>query len=195
MELTPFQPVGPYFHVMLREELRGTASLVTSATRGERIVTEGAVLDGARGPLPDALVEIWQADADGRYAHPADPASALADRAFAGYGRVATDGAGRFRFETVRPGRVPAPARTHDGALEAASQAPHLLVALFAPGILTRYWTRMYFEDEPSNSADPVLQTVPAARRHTLIARAEARGRYRFDLIIQGPDETVFLDA
>lgn len=196
VELTPFQPVGPYFHVMLRGEARGVASLVTGATRGERIVIGGAVLDGSGAPVTDALVEIWHADAEGRYPHPGDPSSALADPAFRGYGRVATGGEGRFEFRTIRPGPVPSATAGRDDVRGGPGpQAPHVLVALLAPGILTRYWTRIYFEDEPSNADDRVLKTVPSARRHTLLARPQSPGRYRFDLVIQGPGETVFFDA
>ena len=187
VELTPFQPVGPYFHVMLRDEPPGVASLVTADTRGERIVIEGAVRDGAGKPVTDALVEIWQADAGGRYGHPGDPGSPLADASFGGYGRVATDREGRFRFETIRPGRVPGP--------DARLQAPHVLVSLFAPGIVTRCWTRIYFEDEASNAADAVLELVPTARRDTLLARLTAPGCYVFDIILQGSGETVFFEA
>ncbi len=184
-DLTPFQPVGPYFHVMLRDEPLGVAILLSADARGQRIVIEGAVLDGAGAPLTDALVEIWQADAEGRYHHPGDPASA--DAAFGGYGRVATDSQGRFRFETIKPGRVPGP--------EGRTQAPHVLVGLLAPGVLTRYWTRLYFEDEPSNAADHVLRLVPSERRQTLLARATGDGRYTFDIVIQGARETVFFEA
>ncbi len=187
MPLTPFQPVGPYFHVMLRDEPSGVASLVSADTRGERIAIDGAVLDGADAPMSDALVEIWQADAGGCYAHPEDPRSAAADPAFGGYARVATDPQGRFRFDTIKPGRVAGP----DGR----AQAPHVLVGLLAPGVLTRYWTRLYFEDEPSNESDDVLHRVPAGRRHTLLARAAGPGRYTFDIIVQGSRETVFFDA
>jgi protocatechuate 3,4-dioxygenase alpha subunit len=186
-DLTPFQPVGPYFHVMLRGEPPGLTSLVAGATRGTRIVIEGAVLDGSGAPLTDGLVEIWQADADGRYHHPDDRAPGRADEAFGGYGRVATDDRGRFRFETIRPGQVQGPG--------GRVQAPHVLVSLLAPGVLTRYWTRLYFDDEPSNATDPVLQHVPPERRGTLLARASGDGRFRFDIVLQGPGETVFFDA
>ena len=187
MDPTPFQPVGPFFHVMLRGEPLGVTSLVSDATRGRRIAIEGAVLDGAGAPLTDALVEIWQADAEGRYARAEDPASRLADPQFGGYGRVATDDRGRFRFVTIKPGPVPAPG--------GGAQAPHVLVSLLAPGVLTRYWTRLYFDDEPANGADPVLQLVPPARRATLLARTAGDGRYEVDLVVQGPKETVFFDA
>jgi protocatechuate 3,4-dioxygenase alpha subunit len=185
-ELTPFQPVGPYFHVMLRDEPAGYASLVTRDTVGTHVTIEGAVLDGASAPVTDALVEIWQADASGQYAHTENPGIGSADPAFRGYGRTATDGSGRFRFDTVKPGAVAGP----DGP-----QAPHILIAVFAPGILTRYWTRIYFDDEPSNQHDAVLHLVPAHRRSTLLATASAPGRYTFDIRLQGDCETIFFEA
>jgi protocatechuate 3,4-dioxygenase alpha subunit len=189
--LTPFQTIGPYFQVMLADTPRGVDTLVSADTPGERITIEGAVLDGNSRPVPDSLVEIWQADAEGRYRHPDDPREAEIDEAgdwsFNGFGRVSADQSGRFKFETIKPGRVPGP----DGKL----QAPHILVSLLARGVLTRYWTRLYFDGEPSNSGDPVLAVVPAARRETLIAAHESGGRFHFDLVIQGPRETVFFDA
>lgn len=185
--LTPFQPVGPYFHVMLRDERPGIARLVDDDTPGQRIVIEGTVFDGSRVPVTDGLVEIWQADADGRYVPAETSVANAAGRAFTGYGRVATDTEGGFRFETVKPG----PVRGPDGE----TQAPHVLVSFFAPGVLTRYWTRAYFDDEPSNATDRVLQVVPAGRRDTLVARTVAGSRYRFDIVLQGVQETVFFDA
>jgi protocatechuate 3,4-dioxygenase alpha subunit len=185
--LTPFQPVGPFFHVWLRGEPRGSASLVTAGARGRRITIEGALLDGAAAPMTDGLIEIWQADADGRYRAGREAGAEAADPAFAGYGRTATDAEGRFRFETVTPGSVPGPGGRR--------QAPHVLVGVFAPGILSRYWTRLYFDDEPANAEDPILQLVPARRRDTLLARTAGDGRYRFDIVLQGARETVFFEA
>ena len=188
MSVTPFQTIGPYFQVMLRDTPRGSGSLVSDNARGQRIAIDGTVYDGAHVPVLDALIEIWQADADGRYRHPDDPRSESADQAFDGYGRAATDEDGRFRFETVKPGSVDGP----DGK----PQAPHVLVSILARGVLTRYWTRMYFEDETeANGKDAILQLVPAARRDTLLGRKTGDGTYRFDLVIQGPRETVFFDA
>ena len=195
-ELTPFQPVGPYFHVML-DGLGRVAVLAGADARGERITVEGVLRDGAGAPMPDGMIEIWQADCEGRYAHPEDPRGASADPQFWGYGRMDTDDAGRFRFDTIKPGPVPAP----DGTLSAGTperrslmQAPHILVSVYAPGILKRWVTRMYFEDEAANSTDPVLQLVPADRRHTLIAKRDG-STYRFDIALQGQDETVFFDV
>ena len=137
--------------------------------------------------VPDSLVEIWQANAAGRYAHPDDHQSKPLDPNFTGYGRAPTDDDGRFAIETVMPGRVPGP----DGTL----QAPHILLGILARGILTRLVTRIYFDDEPSTRDDPILSLVPAERRATLIAKPVGDDRYRFDLVLQGDGETVFFDV
>ncbi|HEY6360408.1 MAG TPA: protocatechuate 3,4-dioxygenase subunit alpha [Vicinamibacterales bacterium] len=184
MSVSPFQTVGPFFEVMLRS--RAPLQMVGPGTRGERVAIEGVLADGAGNPIPDALVEIWQADAAGRYAHPADPQHAAADPSFHGYGWRHTVDNGRFSFDTIKPGAVAGPA----GRI----QAPHILVSVMARGILTRFLTRLYFEDEPANDRDPILALVPAARRHTLIARRADDDHYIFDIRIQGPGETVFFD-
>jgi protocatechuate 3,4-dioxygenase, alpha subunit len=183
--VTGFQTVGPFFEVALRT--RAEMRMVLPATRGERITIEGVLLDGAGSPVPDGLVEIWQADANGRYAHPDDPHSAAADPSFSGYGWRHTNPDGGFRFDTIKPGAVEGP----DGRM----QSPHIMVSVMGRGILTRFITRLYFEDDATNERDPILALVPAARRHTLIAQRTAEGRYHFDIRIQGPDETVFFDA
>jgi protocatechuate 3,4-dioxygenase, alpha subunit len=185
--LTPFSTVGPFFKVMLRDRPEGSDRLVTDATRGTRITIEGRLTDGAGEAILDGLVEIWQADADGRYRHPDDPRSAAADPAFSGFGRVSTGVDGTFAFHTIKPGAVPGT----DGRV----QAPHVLVSVLARGIMTRCWTRIYFDDEPANAQDPVLQLVPQSRRDTLIARTAADGKYRFDIVLQGDGETVFFEA
>jgi protocatechuate 3,4-dioxygenase alpha subunit len=170
--ITPSQTVGPYFGMMLRG--RSECRQVTDATTGTRIVIEGQVFDGGGNVIPDALVETWQVD----------PPS---DLHFNGYGWAHTRGDGGFRFETVKPGRVPAP----DGG----EQAPHIVVSVMARGILTRFLTRIYFEDEASNADDPILALVPEERRDTLIARRVGDGRYLFNLVMQGAGETVFFDV
>jgi protocatechuate 3,4-dioxygenase, alpha subunit len=185
--LTPFSTVGPFFKLLVRHQADGVATLVTETTRGQRITIEGRLLDGARTPIDDGLIEIWQADADGRYHHAEDPHAAAADPAFAGFGRVATGSPGTFAFHTIKPGRVPGPG----GRL----QAPHILVGVMARGIMSRCWTRLYFDDEPANADDTVLERVPERRRGTLIARSAGDGRYQFDIVIQGEGETVFFDA
>ena len=184
-ELTPFQTVGPFFAICLGEP--GRAELATNGALGRRIIIEGTVFDGSGALVPDALVEIWQANAAGRYAHPEDEQEKPIDPNFSGYGRAPTDDAGHFEIETIMPGRVPGP----DDSL----QAPHLLLGILARGILTRLVTRMYFEDEPSTKEDPILALVPAQRRETLLARRVRDGVYHFDLRLQGDGETVFFDV
>jgi protocatechuate 3,4-dioxygenase alpha subunit len=183
--ITPSQTVGPFFGIMLRG--RAECRQVSDATPGTRIVIDGQVFDGSGAVIPDALVETWQADASGRYRHPDAVDADIADATFNGYGWAHTRRDGSFRFETIKPGRVPAP----DGG----DQAPHIVASVMARGILTRFITRIYFDDEPANAQDPILALVPADRRHTLLARNAGDGRYVFNLVMQGPDETVFFDV
>ena len=185
LPLTPSQTVGPFFAILV--PATGGATLVADHTAGQRIVLDGSVRDGAGHPVPDALVEIWQANAAGHYNHPEDPRTDRPDPTFDGFGRMHTDGNGRFRVETVKPGIVPGP--------QGHPQAPHLLLGLFARGLLTRLITRIYFEDEPANARDPILACVAPDRRDTLIASRRAEGRYRFGVVLQGPGETVFFDV
>jgi protocatechuate 3,4-dioxygenase alpha subunit len=185
-QLTPFNTVGPFFKLLVRDRPEGTDCLVSDATRGERITINGQLIAGDGAPVDDGLVEIWQADADGRYHHPDDPNHCDADPAFTGFGRAATAAGGAFAFRTIRPGAVPGP----DGQ----TQAPHILVSVMARGVMSRCWTRMYFEGDPLNEADPVLQLVPPVRRDTLIARRRGQG-YEFDIVLQGENETVFFEA
>ena len=184
-ELTPFQTIGPFFHYAL--PFAGGETLVAAETIGQRITIEGTITDGAGAVVPEALVEIWQANASGRYCHPDDCREAAIDPAFDGFGRTPTDADGRFAFHTIKPGRVPGPR----GVL----QAPHVLVGLLGRGLLTRLVTRLYFDDEPSTAEDPILALVPEARRSTLIARHQGDGRYLFDIVLQGERETVFFDV
>jgi protocatechuate 3,4-dioxygenase alpha subunit len=183
--LTPFQTLGPFFDFGL--VIRDGGIVAQPAATGRHVTIEGTVRDGGGDVLPDALIEVWQANAAGRYKHPADGSSAPVDPACDGFGRVATDDLGRFSFSTVIPGRVPGPGH--------ALQAPHLAVGVLARGLLTRLVTRLYFEDEPSNSEDAILALVPPARRSTLVAARIADGRYRFDIVLQGAGETVFFDV
>jgi protocatechuate 3,4-dioxygenase alpha subunit len=183
--LTPSQTIGPFFHGGLA--FPGGDMLVGDATAGQRIHVTGIVRDGAGAAVPDAVIEVWQANAAGRYRHPEDRRELPLDEAFDGFGRIPTDDVGRFAFTTVKPGCVPAA----DGGV----QAPHLVVGLLARGLLTRLLTRVYFEDEASNATDPILALVPADRRPTLIASRTADAEYRFDIVLQGAGETVFFDA
>jgi protocatechuate 3,4-dioxygenase alpha subunit len=179
---TPSQTVGPYFAIGLPWPEGPNA--VPEGTPGAITIT-GTIYDGDGDPVPDHLVETWQADSEGRFAdlHGHGGASELAG--FRGFGRYGVeDGDGTYEIVTVKPGPVPA----SDGTM----QAPHIDVSVFARGMLNRCVTRIYFSDEaPANAADPVLARVPADRRQTLIAQPTADG-YRFDIRLQGPGETVF---
>jgi protocatechuate 3,4-dioxygenase alpha subunit len=190
LEVTGSQTAGPFFHDALLREPQNV--LVGPATAGQRIRVEGHVYDGDGAPVPEALVEIWQANAHGRYNHPADRRPLPLDPAFTGFGRSGTDETGRYWFDTVKPGPVP-----YAGD---RLQAPHILVTVHGRGLLNHLVTRLYFEDDDT-SADPVLRLVPEARRPTLIARrAEGAGPegapvYRLDIVLQGESETVFFDV
>ena len=186
--ITPSQTVGPFFHDALLDEDR-TRLVPDNHVGATRI--RGRVFDGAGEPVPDAMVEIWQADSEGRYHHPVDTREGVRDQDFTGFGRSGTDERGTFEFVTVKPGPVPGP----DGS----QQAPHILVSVLARGLLRRLATRLYFPDEEaSNAADPVLLSVEERRRQTLIATAE-EGALRFDVRLQdgpaGEPETVFFDV
>ncbi|GCE16804.1 protocatechuate 3,4-dioxygenase subunit alpha [Dictyobacter kobayashii] len=189
LPLTASQTVGPFFSpALLREDCRRNI-LTSPQTVGARIRIEGIVVDGDGLPVPDALVEIWQANAHGRYNHPSDQGSAPLDPSFSGFGRSGTDENGAYWFETVKPGGV-----SFD---EQQLQAPHICITVFARGLLNHLVTRLYFEDEPANASDPVLLLVPEQRRLTLLARCELIGEmlvYRFDIILQGAHETAFFN-
>jgi protocatechuate 3,4-dioxygenase, alpha subunit len=192
--ITPSQTVGPFFAYGLDPKGRYDwvqtvgNDLITPDASGERIRIEGRVLDGDGAPVNDAMVEIWQADAAGRYAHPADTRRPNAK--FTGFGRTGTEADGGFAFSTIKPGAVPGP--------EGKTQAPHILVAVFARGMLRHLYTRIYFADEAGNANDPVLALVPADRRATLTAKREeksGRPTYVFDIRLQGEGETVFFEV
>ncbi len=201
-DITPSQTVGPYFAYGLTPHSRCHwqpsshydsketvgANLITPDITGQKIRIEGSILDGDGKPINDAMIEIWQADAQGRYAH-ARGEKPRPNAKFTGFGRSATDKAGVYSFDTVKPGSVP--------GLDGKPQAPHIVVCLFSRGMLRQIYTRIYFADEGANNADPILAMVPADRRATLIARKEMRGGvpvYRFDIRVQGDNETVFFD-
>jgi protocatechuate 3,4-dioxygenase, alpha subunit len=188
--VTPSQTIGPFFHrALLREEWN---DLAARGAAGERVAIEGRVLDGDGAPVSDAMVEVWQANAAGRYDHAEDrQENKPLDPNFHGFGRTATDLDGRFRLCTVKPGPVP--------GIGDVPQAPHINVSVFARGLLKRLVTRIYFPGEPLNESDPLLSAVPAARRATLIARVADSGAaervLHFDIVLQGDNETVFLDV
>lgn len=191
LPLTPSQTVGPFLAIGL--PWPDGPYVVPDGTPGA-ITISGRVLDGAAEPVPDALIETWQADPDGRFAHPDDPRGApgrrAAGAAFRGFGRCPTDAAGRYHIVTLRPGTLPGP----DGGTE----APHLDVSVFARGLLDRVVTRIYFPDETeANAADPVLSALDDGRAATLVATADpggAAGQFRFDIRLQGGRETVFFE-
>jgi protocatechuate 3,4-dioxygenase alpha subunit len=195
---TPSQTVGPFFAYGLTPQQYGypltsiaSADLRTPEIAGELIRIEGRVFDGKGDVVGDAMIEIWQADPQGRYAHPADSRGgnvAFPNIAFRGFGRcgTGTDAENRFVFETLKPGAVD------------DDQAPHVNVIVFMRGLLSHLYTRIYFADEAANAGDPVLQSVPAERRDTLIAAADDSSGvvvYRFDIHMQGDKETVFFDV
>jgi protocatechuate 3,4-dioxygenase alpha subunit len=178
------QTVGPYLHIGLT--WLNTSRIAGPGVKGERVTLQGRLLDGDGAGVSDGLVEVWQANAQGRYAHPEDPQKKALDKGFRGFGRIPTDAKGGFRFSTIKPGRVPGPG----GKL----QAPHLNVTVFMRGLLKQLCTRIYFPDEPANVQDPILRLVPAARRSTLVARRKAKGLLEWNIVLQGRDETVFFD-
>ena len=192
---TPSQTAGPYVHIGLTPRRAGFegfaaetgAAIAGPEVAGERIRVEGMVLDGAGAPVRDAVVEVWQADPQGRYPSPADPRGGAAP-GFCGFGRAAADfDTGAIVIETVKPGPVPAPGGT---------MAPHLALWIVARGINTGLLTRMLFADEAeANAACPFLARIEPERRETLIAETTGPGAYRFTIRLQGPGETVFLEV
>lgn len=186
---TSSQTVGPFFHDGLLRADAVRNSLVAPETAGERIRIEGCVYDGDRLAVPDAMIEIWQANHHGRYHAPADQRALPLDPSFLGFGRSGTDANGAYWFETIKPGHVP----FERGRM----QAPHICVAVFARGLLNHLLTRLYFADEPDTADDPVLNYVPAERRATLLAQPTSGTTpvvYRFDIVLQGAGETVFFN-
>ena len=205
---TPWQTVGPFFHYGL--PWKGGADLVGQSDMGARpelfpeehyvlkpsthhgpvtgqvIEVTGRVLDGDGLPIPDALIEIWQADSAGHYSCQHDlPADPVPHANFVGFGRAATSDDGLYRFRTIRPGRVAGPGNS--------LQAPHIAISVFGRGLLRRLTTRLYFDDSPENAEDPILALVPTERRRTLIATREGP-LWTFDIILQGDNETVFFE-
>ncbi len=183
---TPSQTVGPFFNIGC-DRLK-TNELAGPNVPGERIEVSGRVIDGDGAGVPDAMLEIWQANSAGKYAHPEDTQDKKIDAGFEGFGRIPTGANGEFRFVTIKPGPVPGP----DGR----PQAPHIAVSVFMRGLLRRLVTRVYFPEEAANDEDFVLNFVEAARRGTLIARrvpGESK-KLEWNVILQGESETVFFD-
>jgi protocatechuate 3,4-dioxygenase alpha subunit len=192
---TPSQTAGPYVHIGLAPAAAGFSiftrelgqSPLAADTPGTRIRIEGLVIDGTGAPVKDVLIEVWQADGAGIYPHPADPRHADCAKGFTGWARVIPDfDTGLWTLDTIKPGSVP--------GRSGRPMAPHISLWIVARGINIGLNTRLYFDDE-DNSADPVLSLVEQPRRReTLLARRIAEGHYRFDIRLQGEDETVFLD-
>ena len=189
--LTPSQTVGPFFAYGLTPNGNYswndafTNNLVTPDVSDDRIRIEGFVYDGDGANVPDAMLEIWQADAQGRFSDPQD-SRALSNASFKGFGRCGT-GPNGYSFETIKPGAVP--------GLHGQPQAPHIVLAIFGRGMTMQSMTRIYFDDEAANASDEVMALVPEDRRQTLIAKKTAPGVYRFDIYLQGDNETVFFDV
>ena len=182
---TSSQTVGPSLHIGMTWLV--TNALTAPGISGERYVIAGRVIDGDGQPVDDAVLEFWQANAFGRYNHPEDTREEAAlEPAFHGFGRVPTDAQGRYRLTTIKPGRVPVP----DGDL----QAPHIDVSIVMRGLLKQLVTRIYFPDDAANATDPVLASVPAARRETLIARRAGDHVLAWNVVLSGQGETVFFE-
>ncbi len=180
--------VGPFFHSVLPWKNGG--EMAKPETKGERMTLLGRVLDAEGKPISDAMIELWQANAAGRYAHPEDKGPGELDPSFQGFGRVAADAQGYFTVETIRPGKV--------RGLGNSLQAPHIEISIFARGVLKRLVTRLYFAGDPANDQDPVLALIEdEARRSTLMARPDPDKpeRLLFTLHLGGPNETVFFDV
>jgi len=179
---TPSQTVGPFFHFGLATDPE-LGRMAPASTKGTHIRLCIRVTDGDGQPVPDALIELWQADADGRYATVAD--GQPAPGAFTGFGRLPTLADGTCCFETIHPGRV--------ADAQGRMQAPHINVCFFSRGLLRQIYTRIYFAGDDGLADDAILSLVPASRRQTLLAR-RIDGGWHFDLRMQGADETVFFD-
>ena len=204
LQATTSQTVGPFFKIGLSWLYRD--SLLSQNVYGERVTIQGKVLDGDGVPVPDALLEIWQANAHGKYNHQEDKQNKPLQPGFTGFARVPVNAQGIFRFTTIKPGPVPGP--------NGKEQAPHLAVSVFMRGLLRRLVTRIYFPGDPRNASDFILNLVEPARRSTLIAKSTAKKKIakptrkkiapattnrsealEWNVILQGPEETVFFDV
>ncbi|MGF6153346.1 protocatechuate 3,4-dioxygenase subunit alpha [Pseudomonas fluorescens] len=185
LNATTSHTVGPYYHIGLTWLNR--ENLTVEQTLGERVTITGQVVDGNGDFVNDAMLEVWQANAAGKYDHPEDEQDKPLDPNFEGFGRVPVDAEGRFRFTTIKPGTVQ--------GLKGSTQAPHLVVLVFARGLVKHLLTRIYFDGEPANTSDPLLACVPEGRRTTLMAKANGTGTLQWNVILQGTEaETVFFD-
>jgi protocatechuate 3,4-dioxygenase alpha subunit len=184
---TASQTVGPY--VRIGFERFSIEDLAPAGVTGERITLSGRITDADGAPINDGIVEIWQANAHGKYAHPEDAQDKPVEALFRGFGRSLTDANGGYRFSTIKPGRVPGPG--------GVPQAPHIAVTIFMRGLLKHLITRVYFADDPANPQDLVLNLVPAERRATLIASRSPgdKSAFTWNARLQGQDETVFFDT
>ena len=187
---TPSQTVGPFYHFALNRP--EWSDLTAGGAAGQKIRIEGHIYDGEGAACPDAFLEIWQADAGGKYDHPDDAQDKKPDPKFRGFGRASADKDGVYRFTTIMPGRVPGPGNT--------LQAPHINVSVFARGLLKHLVTRIYFaEHAEANEIDPVLSRIedPAVRKTIVAAKKNGSGipTYRFDVILQGKGETAFFEV
>jgi protocatechuate 3,4-dioxygenase alpha subunit len=177
---SPSQTVGPFFHIGF--DRLYVNDLTAKGVSGERVIISGKIIDGDGKPITDAVIEIWQADAQGQYSN-------SADAKFKGYGRIPTDEHGRYNFVTLKPGRV--------AGTEGELQAPHIAVSIFMRGLLKRLVTRIYFPDEASNNEDTILKLTPSERRATLMANklASDATKLEWNIVVQGKQETVFFDC
>lgn len=191
---TASQTIGPFFAFAMTPEGYGRIGiasnvLVRNDSRGDRIRIHGRVVDGNGESVKDALLEMWQADEEGCYHHPAE--GRKHGSGFTGFGRRGTDDNGMYSFLTIKPGQVP--------GTGTSLQAPHINLIVFARGMLSHAYTRLYFSDEEAaNASDPVLKSVEPSRRSTLIAMVDEMSeipRYSFDIRLQGEEETVFFDV
>ena len=193
---TASQTAGPYVHIGLAPGVAGFHifdqelghDIAGPNAAGDRITIKGRVIDGTGAPVKDVLLETWQANAAGIYAHAEDPRHAQVEDGFRGWGRVITNfETGEFTFDTIKPGSVP--------GRNGATQAPHISIWIVARGINVGLNTRMYFDDE-DNSADPVINLIEQQhRRETLLAKRQSDGTYLFEIYLQGDKETVFFDV
>jgi protocatechuate 3,4-dioxygenase alpha subunit len=186
LQATTSQTVGPFFSIGLTRVNKN--NLAGPGISGEQVTIAGRVVDGDGKPVPDAMLEIWQANSHGKYPHPEDAQAKPLEPGFLGYGRIPTDENGKFSFTTIKPGSVPGP----DGK----AQAPHIAVSVFMRGLERRLVTRIYFPKEAANAGDFVLNLVEPARRGTLVAKKTAGqiGALEWNVILQGDEETVFFD-